>query len=563
MRKMVLFLALAVSAFGSRTNAATLPVASLSGKGGDTVTLDISYASGGVAVATAELTLNYDTAELIFMSSAPGAALIDAGKVLVPSVTDGVLTKLSIYPAAENWNPTIGDGVLVKLTFAIATGVDPGTYPIHVRCLLGDQGVNFDSATCPDGSVIVQNLSQPDLAIGSVGGLAGTQVSVPITLTTSGETVCATANRALYDFNYMDWNDVIPGPAATDAGKIVFYNQNPTTHVITLGVIGFNQNPISDGIVAYVRFTIKPASVGCSAVTNNSPCESADCLGNDLPTTCSDGQVCMQGPCTVTCSGTATPSSGPAPLGVAFTGAATTANCFGTPSYSWTFGDGGSSVAQSPSYTYSTPGFYTWNLTVTTDGVSSTASGVVSACGFTCSASAAPASGQAPLAVTFTGTSTPVGCIGAPSYSWIFGDGGTSNLQNAVHAYAAGTYTWTMTVTVDGMSCSQSGTIEVAAYNLNFFDDLGRARLCVNSTAGAWRWQILQGPGMGVYEGVGRVAVQNGVLLLTSNPGEPWALSVKFYERQRKASGSFNYRSKRIASVLVDSNTANNTMGCP
>ena len=53
-------------------------------------------------------------------------------------------------------------------------------------------------------------------------------------------------------------------------------------------------------------------------------------------------------------------------------------------------------------------------------------------------------SGKAPLSVTFTDQST-----NAPtSWSWEFGDGGTSTLQNPVHAYtAAGTYTVTLTAT--------------------------------------------------------------------------------------------------------------------
>ncbi|MGA2934840.1 MAG: DUF2341 domain-containing protein, partial [Methanomicrobiales archaeon] len=56
--------------------------------------------------------------------------------------------------------------------------------------------------------------------------------------------------------------------------------------------------------------------------------------------------------------------------------------------------------------------------------------------------SASPISGKAPLTVTFTdqSTNTPT------SWSWDFGDGATSNLQNPVHTYtAAGTYTVKLT----------------------------------------------------------------------------------------------------------------------
>ena len=58
--------------------------------------------------------------------------------------------------------------------------------------------------------------------------------------------------------------------------------------------------------------------------------------------------------------------------------------------------------------------------------------------------SGTPTSGQAPLAVQFTDSST-----GSPtSWSWSFGDGGTSNAQSPSHTYAsAGVYTVSLTAT--------------------------------------------------------------------------------------------------------------------
>ena len=57
---------------------------------------------------------------------------------------------------------------------------------------------------------------------------------------------------------------------------------------------------------------------------------------------------------------TATPTSGPAPLQVAFTDTST-----GSPtSWSWTFGDGGTSTSQNPSHTYMPPGTYTVTLAI-------------------------------------------------------------------------------------------------------------------------------------------------------------------------------------------------------
>ncbi|MEZ5063997.1 MAG: PKD domain-containing protein [bacterium] len=58
--------------------------------------------------------------------------------------------------------------------------------------------------------------------------------------------------------------------------------------------------------------------------------------------------------------------------------------------------------------------------------------------------SASTTSGVAPLAVSFTDTSTG----GPSSWSWTFGDGGTSSSQNPSHTYStAGTYTVSLTIT--------------------------------------------------------------------------------------------------------------------
>jgi PKD repeat protein len=139
------------------------------------------------------------------------------------------------------------------------------------------------------------------------------------------------------------------------------------------------------------------------------------------------------------------PTSGEAPLSVAFSDLSS-----GEPtSWSWSFGDGATSSAQSPSHTYSAPGLYTVSLTATNDGGSDTATKVeyvlVSAppppvADF----SATPTSGEAPLSVAFSDLSSG----GPTSWSWSFGDGGTSTAQSPSHTYnAPGLYTVSLTVT--------------------------------------------------------------------------------------------------------------------
>ncbi len=61
----------------------------------------------------------------------------------------------------------------------------------------------------------------------------------------------------------------------------------------------------------------------------------------------------------------ATPTSGQAPLAVAFSSQGTRDPDGGTLTYTWAFGDGGTSTEPNPTYTYTTAGNYTAQLTVT------------------------------------------------------------------------------------------------------------------------------------------------------------------------------------------------------
>src|SRR6266446_1585927 len=114
----------------------------------------------------------------------------------------------------------------------------------------------------------------------------------------------------------------------------------------------------------------------------------------------------------------------------------------------WTFGDGQTSTAASPSHIYGAAGTYTVTLTVSDNqgatnsvshSVTVTAPNQPPTANFTFSCSA--------LSCNFTSTSSdPDGSIA--SYSWTFGDGGTSTAANPSHAYtAAGSYTVSLRVT--------------------------------------------------------------------------------------------------------------------
>jgi PKD repeat protein len=116
----------------------------------------------------------------------------------------------------------------------------------------------------------------------------------------------------------------------------------------------------------------------------------------------------------------------------------------GPISYTWEFGDGGSSSSANPTYLYAEPGTYTVVLTAVNDFETAVITGtfVVNplplVAGF---------SSNTPITVggtaVFTNTTTGSGPI---TYTWDFGDGNTSTDEHPEHVYAApGAYVVTLT----------------------------------------------------------------------------------------------------------------------
>jgi PKD repeat protein len=321
--------------------------------------------------------------------------------------------------AAVSGSPTSGQA---PLAVSFAGGATGGTPPYSYRWAFGDSG-----------SSTTQN---PSHTYSTAGNYSATLTVTDSQNATNSQSLAISVTAA-------------PSPLVATASG------NPTSGIVPLAV-NFTGSATGGTSPYTYRWTFGD---GSSSTTRN-PSHTYSTAGSYTATlTVTDSQSATNSKSLsisvtaatsqLTAAASANPTSGVAPLAVNFTGGATGGT---TPySYSWSFGDGGSSSTQNPSHTYSASGSYTATLSVTdaqnaSNSKSLTISVTAAPSQLTAAVSADPTSGVVPLAVNFTGSATG----GTPpySYSWSFGDGGTSTAQNASHTYTAiGSYAATLTVT--------------------------------------------------------------------------------------------------------------------
>ena len=143
----------------------------------------------------------------------------------------------------------------------------------------------------------------------------------------------------------------------------------------------------------------------------------------------------------------------------------------GALSYSWNFGDGTAATTGTlkPSHTYAIYGKYTATLTVTDSaGHAAQSSTTVTVNDVPPTVTVGDPVGTVGTAIAFTASATDPSTqevAAGFTYSWNFGDGSTSTLQNPSHAFAApGTYTVTVTATdEDGRSGSGSTIVTISS----------------------------------------------------------------------------------------------------
>ncbi|TDK51130.1 PKD domain-containing protein, partial [Algoriphagus formosus] len=181
-----------------------------------------------------------------------------------------------------------------------------------------------------------------------------------------------------------------------------------------------------------------------------------------------------------------------------------TDNSSSADSWSWDFGDGGTSSAQNPVHTYTSEGNFTVTLTVTdaATGCSSISNKVFSIEEVSADFTASTTFGCGPLTTTFTDTS-----VGAVSWEWDFGDGSGSTDQNPSHTYQKpGKYTVSLKIT-GATGCTDTkvinSLIEVLGPDVAFSEDVtdGCGPLTVSFTDNTfdsspitgWKWDFGDG----------------------------------------------------------------------
>jgi|GEM_PF-3715079 len=159
---------------------------------------------------------------------------------------------------------------------------------------------------------------------------------------------------------------------------------------------------------------------------------------------------------------TADTTRGIKPLTVNFTNQST-----GYPSsYSWAFGDGGTSNQENPTHTYTTGGDFSVSLTITSGTYTDTrmknkyilVDEILSA-DFT----ANPSAGSATLTVNFQDAS-----LSQPdTWLWDFGDGSSSTFENPTHSYVSpGQYDVSLTVTNYQGSSTETKNAFITVYDV-------------------------------------------------------------------------------------------------
>ncbi|MGV8041919.1 MAG: PKD domain-containing protein [Thermoanaerobaculaceae bacterium] len=181
--------------------------------------------------------------------------------------------------------------------------------------------------------------------------------------------------------------------------------------------------------------------------------------------TCRDSgrvEVSATDPCRLLCSGSY--SSGFPLCGdsIRFSPSVDQSNCTGLSTWSWDFGDGGTSRDQQPYHVFQSVGDHHWTLELARGQTRCRAKGTITVGPPTtqsCAGTARPRGGPPPLAVELGATFANPTCYSPPSVLWALGNGESSlDISPSATFGSPGLFSWSLVGTADGRACGDAGT---------------------------------------------------------------------------------------------------------
>jgi PKD repeat protein len=290
-------------------------------------------------------------------------------------------------------------------------------------------------------------------------GLAGSQIQTPNGDTAGTEESTRFADVALKYISH-EYIEATTDPLVNENGKIAWLDAFGQEIGDKCNGVPYTEE--EEGEPGFDKNAFAP-TLGGAAIENNLFNQSINEGHYYLQSEWDNGgKACLMRP--VSLGGTINAASQAAGSPTAFT--ASTTDPYGTPAYTWSFGDGGTATGSSPSHTYAAPGSYTVTMTMTEPLTGSTGSAQrtllvndLPSASFTLAPN--PSTAGAPVALNAGASTDPDGSIA--SYAWSFGDGSTASGATASHVYGApGTYTVTLTVTDSaGLGATATQTVTV------------------------------------------------------------------------------------------------------
>ncbi len=422
--------------------------------GGTSVTLTgTGFATSGVVTVTFDGT------------AATGISVGSSSSVtcITPAHNAGAVDVVVINPDTQSSSPLIGGFTYTaSAPKPTVTGVSPSSGPIAGGTGVTITGTNFvTGATVTfDGTSAtgVSFVSATTLNCTTPAHAAG---SVPVVVTNPDAQTGTLPNGYTYTTSGSapTVTTVAPGSGTTAGGTTVNVTGTNFVTGATVTFDGTAATGVAFGSATSLTCTTPAHAAGSVPVVVTNPDAQSGTLANAFTyTNAAPAPVVL----------VVSPNSGPTAggTGVTVTGAyfvgGATVFFGGTIASGISFVSANTLTCTTPAHAAGAVDVVVTNADAQTGKLSAGYTYVANPCTLTCAATV-PSTGQAGKAIAFQGSATPTSCTGQPAYQWTFGDGKTAAEQNPSHSYdAAGTYSWSLTASLQQAVCTEYGSIAVS-----------------------------------------------------------------------------------------------------